>query len=69
MAGAIDGNPATGWAIHPQIGKNHAAVFEIKEDLNFAGGTMLVAHARSPVRRRRTRSASSACRSRRPSDR
>ena len=41
VAGAIDGNPQTHWAIAPQMGKDHAAVFEIKEDLNFAGGTLL----------------------------
>lgn len=41
VAGAVDGNPATHWAIHPQIGKDHAGIFEIKEDVNFAGGTTL----------------------------
>ncbi len=41
VTGAIDGNPQTAWAISPQVGKNHVATFEIKEDLNFAGGTAL----------------------------
>jgi hypothetical protein len=41
VAGAVDGNPQTGWALSGGIGKDHAAVFEIKEDLNFAGGTVL----------------------------
>jgi hypothetical protein len=34
-AAAIDGNDQTGWAISPQFGKNHEALFEVKED---AGG-------------------------------
>ncbi len=38
VANAVDGNPQSGWAIAPQFGKNHAGIFEIKEDLNFAGG-------------------------------
>jgi hypothetical protein len=41
VANAIDGNPQTHWAIHPQVGKNHAGIFEIKEDVNFAGGVKL----------------------------
>ncbi len=40
-ANAIDGNPTTGWAIHPQTGKDHAVIFEVKDDLNFEGGTAL----------------------------
>ncbi|MBI3837826.1 MAG: DUF1553 domain-containing protein, partial [Planctomycetia bacterium] len=41
VANAVDGNPQTGWAIAPEFGKNHAAVFEIKEDVNFSGGIVL----------------------------
>ncbi len=41
IAGAIDGKPETHWAISPQTGKDHAGVFEIKEDLNLAGGCLL----------------------------
>jgi hypothetical protein len=41
ITNAIDGNPATGWAISPQIGKPDAGVFEIKEDVNFPGGLTL----------------------------
>ena len=41
VASAIDGNPQTHWAIHPQVGKNHAAIFEPKEELNLTGGTVL----------------------------
>ncbi len=29
-ANAIDGNPTTGWAIFPQVGKNNSALFELK---------------------------------------
>ncbi|HUG92287.1 MAG TPA: DUF1553 domain-containing protein, partial [Planctomycetaceae bacterium] len=31
VAAAIDGNPQTGWAVDPQFGKDHAAVFEIRK--------------------------------------
>jgi hypothetical protein len=39
---AVDGRPKTGWAIHPQVGKDHAAVFEIAGNLNYPGGTQFV---------------------------
>ena len=38
---AIDGNPATGWAIFPDAGKPHQAVWETAESLGTAGGTVL----------------------------
>ncbi|MGD9723871.1 MAG: DUF1549 domain-containing protein [Pirellulales bacterium] len=38
---AIDGRPKTGWAIAPQLGQDHAAVFEVLDDLNLEGGTTL----------------------------
>ncbi len=41
VAGAIDGNEATGWAIAPQFGKPHTAVFEFKDPIAFAGGAEL----------------------------
>ena len=41
VAGAIDGNPQTGWAIAPQFGKPHVAVFETKEPVGFPDGTTL----------------------------
>jgi hypothetical protein len=41
VAGAIDGNVQTGWAVAPQFGRAHEAVFETKEDAGFKGGTML----------------------------
>jgi hypothetical protein len=30
---AIDNNPSTGWAIAPQFGREHVAIFELKERL------------------------------------
>jgi hypothetical protein len=41
VAGAIDGNPQTGWAISPAVGKPHVAVFETKEPIAFADGAAL----------------------------
>jgi len=32
-ASAVDGNPGTGWAVLPQAGKDHYAVFEFKQPL------------------------------------
>src|SRR5262249_58448189 len=31
VANAIDNNPATGWAIAPQFGKNNAAMFRFQQ--------------------------------------
>ncbi|WP_254506506.1 DUF1553 domain-containing protein [Anatilimnocola floriformis] len=42
VARAIDGNPATAWGIYPQVGKNHEAVFELKEPLKIAADQTLV---------------------------
>jgi hypothetical protein len=41
VAGAIDGNPNTGWAVAPQFGKAHTALFELKAPVNFARGALL----------------------------
>jgi hypothetical protein len=41
VRGAIDGAEDTGWAVHPQMGKNHTAVFETKEAVGQPGGTAL----------------------------
>ena len=42
VASSIDGDPrATGWAVDPQFGKNHAAVFEFDEPLSMPGGVVL----------------------------
>jgi hypothetical protein len=38
---AIDKNLGTGWALAPQLGRNHAAVFETKGTLGSPGGTKL----------------------------
>ncbi|MSU49759.1 MAG: DUF1549 domain-containing protein, partial [Opitutus sp.] len=42
VAGAIDGKPATGWAITPQAKRRHVAVFECAEPLVAAPGDKLV---------------------------
>ena len=34
VASAIDGDPQTGWAIHPEMGKAHAAVFELEKPID-----------------------------------
>jgi hypothetical protein len=41
VAGAIDNNPDSGWAVAPQFGKDHFAVFETQSPLGAAGGTTL----------------------------
>jgi hypothetical protein len=41
VAHAIDGHEKTAWGIHPQVGKSHHAVFELKENLGFDCGTAL----------------------------
>jgi len=38
---AIDGNPATGWGIHPAIGQSHHAVFELAAPLTLKPGAKL----------------------------
>ncbi|HEX3725661.1 MAG TPA: DUF1549 and DUF1553 domain-containing protein [Pirellulales bacterium] len=38
---AVDGNPQSGWAVSGKIGQNVTGIFEIREDLNLAGGTTL----------------------------
>jgi hypothetical protein len=40
VAGAIDGNPDTGWAIAPQFGQPHTAYFELKTPLSNPAGTL-----------------------------
>ena len=40
-AAAIDGDKKSGWAVDPQFGKDHAAVFETAADVGFDGGTIL----------------------------
>ncbi len=36
VAMAIDGNPNTGWGIHPQIGRSHQATFALKKPLTIS---------------------------------
>ncbi|WP_373652508.1 PSD1 and planctomycete cytochrome C domain-containing protein [Schlesneria sp. DSM 10557] len=39
VAAAIDGDPASAWAVDPEFGKGHAAVFIAKEPFGFPEGT------------------------------
>ncbi len=42
LSEAVDNNPNSGWAVSPQFGKDHAAVFSIDgEPVGFEGGTEL----------------------------
>jgi hypothetical protein len=43
LANAIDNNAATGWAISPQVGQDHAAVFEFAQPVNAANGVVFTA--------------------------
>ncbi|HUG93023.1 MAG TPA: PSD1 and planctomycete cytochrome C domain-containing protein [Planctomycetaceae bacterium] len=40
VAGAIDGQPQTGWAVAPQFGKDHEAVFLAREPVNSMGDSV-----------------------------
>jgi len=42
IAGALDDDPASGWAVDGQIGKDHAAVFVFDSPLNPAPGSKLM---------------------------
>jgi hypothetical protein len=42
IAAAIDGKPDTGWAISPQFGKPHAAVFELEQAIDATEQSTLV---------------------------
>ena len=41
VAAAVDEGPHTAWAVDPQIGKSHAAVFEFANPIGYDGGTAL----------------------------
>ena len=41
IAAALDGNSKTGWGVAPQMGKNHVATFEVRDQVNFPGETVL----------------------------
>jgi len=42
IAKVVDNNPATGWAVSPQLGKSQTAVFEAQNKVGFKEGTTLV---------------------------
>ena len=41
VAGLLDGNPKTGWAINPQFGKSHWATFELHKPVKTANSTLV----------------------------
>jgi len=41
VAAAIDGDAGSAWAVDPEFGKNHAAVFEFESPVGFERGTRL----------------------------
>ena len=41
VAAVIDNNAKSGWAVDPQFGKDHAAVFESAKPVGFAGGSLI----------------------------
>jgi hypothetical protein len=41
VSNAIDDQPQSGWAIFPEVGKPHAAAFELTEPINIEGGAVL----------------------------
>ena len=41
IAGAVDGNPGSGWAVSPQFNKVHTATFETGSNAGFEQGTIL----------------------------
>jgi len=41
VSATIDNNPATGWAVDPQEGRSHAAIFETASPVGFDEGTQL----------------------------
>src|SRR5207253_1724438 len=41
IASSLDDNPSSGWAIDPQFGKDHAAVFSFAEPLEKAEGNSI----------------------------
>ncbi|HLY12533.1 MAG TPA: PSD1 and planctomycete cytochrome C domain-containing protein [Planctomycetota bacterium] len=42
VAQALDGKAETAWAIYPEVGKNHFALFELREPLDLGDGESLV---------------------------
>jgi hypothetical protein len=41
VAATIDGDPKSGWAVDPQFGRDHAAVFELADDVRPDAGSTL----------------------------
>lgn len=41
VSAAIDGSEDTGWAVSPQFGKTHTAIFETKTDVGGEGGSVV----------------------------
>jgi hypothetical protein len=41
VTNAIDGNPGTGWAIHPKVGQPTMGIFELRDAPSFEGGVLL----------------------------
>lgn len=41
VAAAIDEDPQSAWAVDPEFGKNHAAVFSVAEPFGFEAGTVV----------------------------
>ena len=41
ITSVIDDDSGGGWAIYPQVGKSHTAIFETRQDIGFVGGTRL----------------------------
>ncbi len=41
LAASLDDDPRSGWAVDPQFGKNHSAVFEFDRPVGFESGTTL----------------------------
>jgi mono/diheme cytochrome c family protein len=41
IAASLDDDPKTGWAVDPQFGKDHSAVFTFAAPVDFEGGTSL----------------------------
>jgi len=41
VAAAIDGDANSAWAVDPQFGKDHAAVFALETPLDLPGGAKL----------------------------
>lgn len=49
VAASIDSNPKTGWAVDPQFGRNHAAIFEFEKPTQFESETELQVKMRFDV--------------------